>query len=263
MPRASLSCQAIAKEISDCRFINVSLSTLQSQWFGESQSLVKATFSLARKLAPCIIFIDEIDSFMRNRRRDDHQAVSDMRAEFMAQWDGMETDPRLHVMVLGTTNKQDEIDPAMLRRMPRRFAVPLPGTAQRAQILNTVLRNENLDPNFNASTIADNTAGYSGSELADLCRAGLVHGPMREFLDSKEKGALRTLTTEDLSRQLSSVKPAHQFAEDEAQPEEFADAQEQPSVVAMMNLLAAMAAPVQQAQWGQRQTQPFAPSDPD
>jgi len=111
--------KAVAKE-TQATFINVPLSSLQSQWFGESQSLVRATFSLAQKLSPSIIFIDEIDSFMRTRRRDDHQAVSDMRAEFMSAWDGILSDPRQHVMVLGTTNKMDEIDPAMLRRAPRR-----------------------------------------------------------------------------------------------------------------------------------------------
>jgi len=194
---------------------------------------------------------------MRNRRRDDHQAVSDMRAEFMAQWDGMETDPRLHVMVLGTTNKKDEIDPAMLRRMPRRFEVPLPTKDHRAQILETVLRNESLEPNFDFELIAARTTGYSGSELADLCKAGLVHGPMREFIDSKEKGALRGLSTEDVIAGLSSVKPAADFQDEE---EEFADANEQPPAVAMMNQIAAMAMLAQQqaqqqAQWGQKQTQ--------
>ncbi|OMH81337.1 ATPase family AAA domain-containing protein 1, partial [Zancudomyces culisetae] len=83
--------KALAKE-SRARFINLHLSTLMDKWFGESNRLVKAVFTLADKLQPTIIFIDEIDSLFRTRESRDHEATSMMKAEFMSLWDGLATD---------------------------------------------------------------------------------------------------------------------------------------------------------------------------
>ena len=74
--------KALAKE-SGATFINMHVSTLTNKWFGESNKLVAALFSLARKLQPSIIFIDEIDSFMRERGSGDHEVTGMMKAEFM------------------------------------------------------------------------------------------------------------------------------------------------------------------------------------
>jgi ATPase family AAA domain-containing protein 1 len=87
---------ALAKE-SGANFINLHVSTLTDKWFGESQKLVHALFTLARKLEPCIIFIDEvrttnqIDAFMRQRSSIDNEATAMMKAEFMTLWDGLAT----------------------------------------------------------------------------------------------------------------------------------------------------------------------------
>lgn len=74
--------KALAKE-SGATFINVAVSSLTNKWFGESNKLVAGLFGLARKTQPCIIFIDEIDSFLRERTRGDHEATAMMKAEFM------------------------------------------------------------------------------------------------------------------------------------------------------------------------------------
>ena len=78
--------KAIAKE-SGAAFINLRLSTLMNKYFGESQHLVRALFSLARKLSPTIIFIDEIDGFLRARSMNDHHVNANIKAEFMQLWD--------------------------------------------------------------------------------------------------------------------------------------------------------------------------------
>jgi SpoVK/Ycf46/Vps4 family AAA+-type ATPase len=78
--------KALAKE-SGATFINVAISSLTNKWFGESNKLVAGLFSLARKTQPCIIFIDEIDSFLRERTRGDHEATAMMKAEFMTYGD--------------------------------------------------------------------------------------------------------------------------------------------------------------------------------
>ncbi|XP_061449139.1 outer mitochondrial transmembrane helix translocase-like isoform X3 [Rhineura floridana] len=80
-------------QASGCRFINLQASTLTDKWYGESQKLTAAVFSLATKIQPCIIFIDEIDAFLRNRSEADHEATAMMKAEFMSLWDGLEIGP--------------------------------------------------------------------------------------------------------------------------------------------------------------------------
>lgn len=86
-------------------FINLDLSILTDKWYGESQKLAAAVFTLALKLQPCIIFIDEIDSFLRARNSTDHEATAMMKAQFMSLWDGLNTDPNCTVIIMGATNR--------------------------------------------------------------------------------------------------------------------------------------------------------------
>ncbi|OQS03693.1 ATPase [Thraustotheca clavata] len=178
--------KAIAKE-SGAFFINLKVSTLMSKWFGESQKLVKAAFSLAQKLAPCIIFIDEVDSFMGNRSGNaSDPTYNSMKTEFMALWDGFtENSPNggFGVIVLGATNRPADVDSAFLRRMPRTFEVGLPDTDQREKILKVHLRGEDFAADLNLSQLARETEGYSGSDLKELCRAALML-PLREHIES-------------------------------------------------------------------------------
>ena len=74
--------RALAKE-SGATFINISVSALANKWYGESNKLIAGLFSLARKVQPSIIFIDEIDSFLRQRSQGDHEVTAMMKAEFM------------------------------------------------------------------------------------------------------------------------------------------------------------------------------------
>ena len=80
--------KAIAKE-SGAFFINLRISTIQNKWFGESQKLVRALFTLAEKMAPTIIFVDEMDALLRQRNDRDQSHINDIKAEFMSQWDGL------------------------------------------------------------------------------------------------------------------------------------------------------------------------------
>lgn len=133
--------KALAKE-SNATFINLHVSTLTDKYYGESNKLVSALFSLARKLQPAIIFIDEIDSFLRERRSNDHETTGMMKAEFMSLWDGLTTGEDYRIVVLGATNRPNDIDTAILRRMPKRFSVRLPTDQQRRNILEIVCRQQ-------------------------------------------------------------------------------------------------------------------------
>lgn len=160
---------------SGCKFINLQASTLTDMWYGESQKLTAAVFSLAVKIQPCIIFIDEIESFLRNRSSLDHEATAMMKAQFMSLWDGLDTSSTTQVMVMGATNRPQDVDPAILRRMPTTFHVGLPNTRQRQDILRLILAGENLSNAINLKEIAEKTDGYSGSDLRELCRDAAMY----------------------------------------------------------------------------------------
>ncbi|GMG33686.1 unnamed protein product [Ambrosiozyma monospora] len=187
---------------SQANFISIRMSTIMDKWYGESNKLVDAIFSLAGKIQPCIVFIDEIDSFFRERSSSDHELTAMLKAEFMTLWDGLSSNGR--ILVLGATNRPDDIDGAFMRRMPKRFAVTLPNADQRAKILAKVL--DGLDYDFEISELVDITEGLSGSDLKELCRNAAVNST-REFirknvragndLESMENIKLKPLNIQD------------------------------------------------------------------
>ncbi|KAK6469469.1 ATPase family AAA domain-containing protein 1-A-like isoform X1 [Huso huso] len=160
---------------SGCRFINLQPSILTDKWYGESQKLTAAVFSLAVKIQPCIIFIDEIDSFLRNRSSLDHEATAMMKAQFMSLWDGLDTETDCQVMVMGASNRPQDVDPAILRRMPTTFQINFPTQKQRQDVLKLILAGENLSNAINLKEIAEKTEGYSGSDLKELCRDAAMY----------------------------------------------------------------------------------------
>ncbi|CAK7211505.1 mitochondrial dynamin GTPase Msp1 [Sporothrix bragantina] len=177
--------KALAHE-SGASFINLHISTLTEKWYGDSNKIVRAVFSLARKLQPAIIFIDEIDAVLGTRRSGEHEASGMVKAEFMTLWDGLTSSNAAgvpsRIVVLGATNRMHDIDEAILRRMPKKFDVPLPDVNQRRRILQLVLGDTKRDEeNFDLELIARTTDGMSGSDLKELCRDAAMM-PMREFL---------------------------------------------------------------------------------
>jgi len=180
--------KALAKE-SGATFINIAASVLTNKWYGESNKLVAGLFSLASKTQPSIIFIDEIDSFLRERTKGDHEVTGMMKAEFMTLWDGL-LSASDRILVLGATNRPTDIDAAILRRMPKRFGIGLPNVDQRLKILTLMLKDTPLEPAFPLQTLAERALGLSGSDLKELCRnAAMV--PVREYV--RETGENREL----------------------------------------------------------------------
>ncbi|ORZ22265.1 P-loop containing nucleoside triphosphate hydrolase protein [Absidia repens] len=180
----TMMAKALAKE-SNATFINLHLSTLTDKYYGESNKLVAAVFSLARKLQPAIVFIDEVDSFLRERQSSDHEATGMMKAEFMSLWDGLATGEDLRIVILGATNRPNDIDAAILRRMPKRFAIRLPTEAQRRSILELLLKEVKLSNTFEMEELVQHTEGCSGSDLKELCRnAAMI--PIREIVRKEQ-----------------------------------------------------------------------------
>lgn len=197
--------KALAKE-SGATFINLSISTISDKWFGESNKLVAALFSLAKKLQPSIIFIDEIDSFLRERRSSDHEVTGMMKAEFMSLLDGL-TSSDSRILLLGATNRPNDIDAAILRRMPKRFAVRLPDAQQRRNILQLMLKDVKLaaPPAFSMDALVRRTEGQSGSDLKETCR-NAVMVPMREIMRS-HSGEDGQLDLEQVRKAKFDIRP--------------------------------------------------------
>ncbi|KDQ62132.1 hypothetical protein JAAARDRAFT_700353 [Jaapia argillacea MUCL 33604] len=176
--------KALAKE-SGATFINIAASVLTNKWYGESNKLVAGLFGLARKTQPSIVFIDEIDSFLRERTKGDHEVTGMMKAEFMTLWDGLLSGSD-RIIILGATNRPNDIDSAILRRMPKRFAIGLPDLPQRQKILTLMLKDTPLSPDFDMRTVALRAEGLSGSDLKELCRnAAMV--AVQEYMRKSEQ----------------------------------------------------------------------------
>lgn len=128
----TLLARAIAAE-SGARMIAIQPSDVNDMWVGEGEKLVKAVFSLARRLAPCVVFIDEVDSLFGARSARDSsggsKAHNQILTEFMQEMDGLSSasaNRDARVVVVGATNRPFDLDDAILRRLPRRLLVDLP-----------------------------------------------------------------------------------------------------------------------------------------
>mmetsp|Transcript_18672 Transcript_18672/g.40124 ORF Transcript_18672/g.40124 Transcript_18672/m.40124 type:complete len:1755 (+) Transcript_18672:48-5312(+) len=178
--------KAVASE-SGANFMYCSMSSLASKWFGDGEKHVRALFSIAHKIAPTVIFLDEVDSLLGKRdKHNEHEAMRKIKNEFMSCWDGLRTRQKDRVLVLGATNRPMDLDEAVIRRMPRRILVDLPDAANRCKILRVILRDEELTPGFTHEELAAATDGYSGSDLKNLCIAA-AYRPIREFLAAEKK----------------------------------------------------------------------------
>ncbi|GLU05878.1 hypothetical protein SLE2022_229530 [Rubroshorea leprosula] len=173
--------KAIAKE-AGASFINVSMSTITSKWFGEDEKNVRALFTLAAKVSPTIIFVDEVDSMLGQRSRvGEHEAMRKIKNEFMAHWDGLLTKPGERILVLAATNRPFDLDEAIIRRFERRIMVGLPSLENREMILKTLLAKEKVEEGLNFTELAVMTEGYSGSDLKNLCTTA-AYRPVRELI---------------------------------------------------------------------------------
>ncbi|PHT79744.1 hypothetical protein T459_17796 [Capsicum annuum] len=174
----------LAKAISTeagANFINISMSSISSKWSGEGEKCIKAVFSLASKIAPSIIFVDEV-SFLRQ----EHQAMCRLKNEFMLNWDGLRTKDTERVLVLAETNRPFDLDEAVIRRMRCRLMVNLPDAPNRAKILKVILAKEDLVQDVDLESVASMTDGYSGSDLKNLC-ATAAYQPIRDILEKEKK----------------------------------------------------------------------------
>ncbi|KAK5087232.1 mitochondrial dynamin GTPase Msp1 [Lithohypha guttulata] len=223
----TMICKALAHESGAC-FINLHISTLTEKWFGDSNKLVNAVFSLARKLQPAIIFIDEIDAVLGTRHSGEHEASGMVKAEFMTWWDGLKSadgsGQAQRILVLGATNRINDIDDAILRRMPKKFPIHLPNASQRLKILKLMLKDTKVDhANLDLPYVARVMDGMSGSDIKESCRdAAMV--PVREMIREQRSNGRRM--NEVRAKEVRGLKTDDFFANPKKTPATVTAAEE-------------------------------------
>lgn len=182
--------KAVATE-SQVNFISVKGPALLSMYVGESERGVREVFRKARQAAPCIIFFDEIDALLpvRSAGSSDSHVSERILSQFLVELDGIEE--LKGVLVLGATNRPDMLDPAILR--PGRFdqvvEIPLPEEKDRQEIFAVHLRNKPLAPGISFQDLSVRTEGFSGAEIASVCKKAALSAVRRAVEKGKDQPA--------------------------------------------------------------------------
>lgn len=175
----TLMAKAVAKQ-SGANMLEISAASINDMWVGNSEKNVQGLFSLARKLSPVVIFLDEADALLGARQarpgRGGHRETIN---QFLREWDGLTSNMKAFIMV--ATNRPFDLDEAVLRRLPRRILVDLPLRESRLSILRVMLREEVLDSTtVSLEKLAADTELYSGSDLKNLCVAAAMEAVREE-----------------------------------------------------------------------------------
>lgn len=214
----TLLAKAVAKE-AEANFISIKSSDLLSKWYGESEQQIARLFARARQVAPCVIFIDEIDSLVPARGSGggfgEPQVTARVVNTILAEMDGMEE--LQSVVLIGATNRPTLVDPALLR--PGRFDelvyVGTPDTAGREHILGIHTSKMPLTDDVSLADIAERTERFTGADLEDVVRrAGLIairkggaevqSVSMADFEEALEDS--RATVTEEMENEYSRMK---------------------------------------------------------
>lgn len=172
--------KAIAYE-SKATFFSISSSSLTSKWIGEGEKLVRTLFAVAAYREPAVVFIDEIDSLLTQRKADENEASRRIKTEFLVQLDGTGTSGQGRVLVIGATNRPHELDDAARRRFVKRLYVPLPAFEDRKVLLQRLLeKNKHVLNEKDFTKLAADTDGFSGADLKALCTDAAM-GPIRQL----------------------------------------------------------------------------------
>jgi SpoVK/Ycf46/Vps4 family AAA+-type ATPase len=158
--------KAVATE-SGCTTIEVSGAQVLQRYVGESEKIIEVIFKLARDLQPCVVFLDEADSVFTRRTEKANSWERTMVNQFLHEWDKMASSIDTAFIIVATNRPQD-IDDAVLRRLPRRFHLGLPKPQERVAILKHYLADEKY-PEVDLGKVASQAHRYSGSDLKNLC----------------------------------------------------------------------------------------------
>lgn len=197
---------------SGATFFSISASSLTSKWVGEGEKMVRALFAIARCHQPAVIFIDEIDSLLSQRTDGEHDSSRRIKTEFLVQLDGAATAAEDRILVVGATNRPQEIDEAARRRLAKRLYIPLPEAAARRQIvLNLMVREKHQLTEEELESVVAASDGFSGADMTQLCREAAL-GPIRSIrlcdIATITAEQVRPILYGDFQEALKTVRPS-------------------------------------------------------
>jgi len=204
----TLIAKALAK-MTESNFISIKGPELLSKWVGESEKGVREIFRKARQAAPCIIFLDEVDSLVprRGSGNSDSHVTENIVSQILTEIDGLE---ELHnVLIIGATNRLDIVDEALLRpgRFDRIIEVGNPDSKGRKHIFEIHTKKKPLESNVDIKKLVEITDGFSGAEIASITnRAALV--ALKRYVSGKSQNIKEIkITQQDLIDAADKIRP--------------------------------------------------------
>jgi SpoVK/Ycf46/Vps4 family AAA+-type ATPase len=204
-------CRAIAKE-SGMTMLIIDGATVESKWVGESEKLIKASFTLAEKLHPCILFIDEVDSLFAQRKSEDKSWERSKINQFLQEMDGLSSRAKAPFVIVAT-NRPADLDEAFIRRLPQKIPFCLPTAAQREGIFKVFLKDEDISNCVSLEQLVADTDGFSGSDIRSLCGAAALAWSMEQSdittaQDSQDECPSLRLTAEHFRSAFETAMPS-------------------------------------------------------
>lgn len=201
----TLLAKAVATEV-QANFLTIKGPELLSMWFAESARMVREVFALAKRLAPSVIFFDEVDAICPKRGQREGDGGREMDStvnQLLTLLDGMNTNQQ--VFVMGATNRPDALDPALLRpgRLDRLILVESPDELGRREILEVHLAKVPLEGDRHEliGRLAPLTEGFSGADLENLCREAVLTSLREDF-------SIRVVSQKHFDEALTQVRPS-------------------------------------------------------
>ena len=179
--------RALAHELG-LPFVEVKLSMITSQYLGETAKNVEKTFEVAKRLSPCILFIDEFDSVAKTRRSDEHAALKRAVNTLLKSIDDISL-IRDEVLLIGATNHPDQLDAAAWRRFDEIVNFPKPDRGMRADILEVVTKQMEI-ADFDPDEVASKTEGLTGSDLRMVLREAVLEALTEERMELTQSDLL-------------------------------------------------------------------------
>lgn len=203
--------KAIAYE-AGATFFSISSSSLTSKWIGEGEKLVRTLFAVAAYRQPSVVFLDEIDSLLTQRKADENEASRRIKTEFLCQLDGTGTSSHGRVLLIGATNRPQELDDAARRRFTKRLYIPLPEENDREALLHVLLKkNKHCLCSDEIKHLAKDTEGYSGADLKSLSTEAAME-PIRQLgiraLQVVDLNEIPPISYKHFRKALRSVRPS-------------------------------------------------------
>ena len=195
--------RGVASELEDVKLIVVSGADIAKNGLENALTEIRDIFNRARENTPSIIFMDEMDALLPSRNTSSEFAVH-MTSEFLQQLDGIK---RSHgIVFVGATNRPDSIDPAIIRpgRIDKFIFVSPPNVTERAKIFEENLKKAPMDSKMDFNKLAEETEGFTGADIANVCRQAKLNALEENVSTSNEK----KIELNDILKLISSTRPS-------------------------------------------------------